>query len=392
LTFDPRKQRVAYFFLGFTALFVSSFFAYDTLCISQQNGIAECTGIMAVWIRDQVINHSGLFPYYSYPFEYPFMAGLVMFFINVATASTSSFLAVFYSSVSMGFFALGCLFLFYLMKIDWKRVGVFVAFAPLMWQFGLSFEYEQMFFFLLGLYFFKDRIRTSGFLLGLSSGVKIVPLVTLPLFFKEIKGLKQKIGFAGIWIGTFAGGILLEFLLSPRNFLRMSSYLSSYGVEGSWLGILFGHVINYTSATWDIGSSTALHLPQSYQIASILLIGVSLVAIYKVQASLETKCFWAFSCVYLFFWIAAPQNLMNVALLLPLIPSIKLKAEVIAPYFLAFLFSFQVLLLHIFTHGTFADYYLNLIAQGFFAVFLLVVAYGSIKQSRREPQFLVSQI
>jgi hypothetical protein len=372
-------NRTAYVLLGLTVCLISSVFAFQTLCVSWGNGTSSCTGIPALWIRDQQIAHSGIIPYLNYPFEYPLMSGAVMLVINILS-SGSLLLALFLSSIFMGVFALGDLALFYLMKIDWKRAAVFSVFAPLMWQYGLSFEYEQMFFFLLALYLFRrQKESTSALLLGLSALVKYVPIVTIPYFFCAEQE-KRKIKFLVISLGSFFAGLAIQFLLNPANFLRALSYLSSYGVEGSWLGLIFGHVINYGSEkSWQIGTSTAISFPKAYQIASAICIVSCLFFISKKGKggiSLEEKCFWAFSAVYLFFWIAAPQNFMNVALMLPLVKNIKLKLSVLVPYFLASMFSFELLLLYVFRYGEETSFYLNLVAQGFFLIMILSVYYG----------------
>jgi uncharacterized membrane protein len=270
---EKRKQRIAYLVLGFFTIAFASVAYFQILCVPRpQQGLILCGGLAALWIRDQQIVNHGIVPYANYPFEYPFMAGALMLLINILARGVLLF-AIFLASFIPSLFAVGCLVMLYLLGVDSKKTAAFVVFQPVMLQYGLSFEYEQMFFFLFALYLFtckRNQGLASGVLMGLASGTKFMPLVTLPFFLQEIRGFARKAKFALIWLGVLGAGILVEYELSPTNFLRAWSYLSGYGIETSWLGIAFGHIIAPTSGNfWDIGNSTVIHGPQVYEIVGL---------------------------------------------------------------------------------------------------------------------------
>jgi hypothetical protein len=309
------------------------------ISLSSLGGISY-PGIYSLWVRD----HSfGFWVYKDFAFEYPFMSGAFMQLVNFAgalTPRTPDATVLFFSSLGMGVFAALCLFIMWRMDVDPKKALIFFLFAPVVvMQFDLSFELEQMFFFLLGLYFFqKQKESSSSFVLALSAGTKLLPLATFPIFLQRSA---NRLRFSLIYIGTFVSGMVIQYLISPLNFFRWIHFHESYGIEGSWLGFFFQQqVINYSNKqTWNIGNGTTVSLPPLYIIVSICLLLASLVFVYRLKnVGLVEKCFLAFACDSLFLWISAPQFLINVAALTPLVIKDKVALN---PRFVKKVLSFQ---------------------------------------------------
>lgn len=271
-----------------------------------------------------------LFPYLNYPFEYPWLGGVLMFLVNAVSyfagwPGGALLVSIYWSSLMMGLFAAGTYVLLHRMGASLKKIAVFFAFSPLIFlSYDVPFDLAAVFFSVLCLYFLsRKKEGASAGALALAIAVKGFPLV---LLFGVLKDVKHKVRYLTISLGSFLAGLAVQYSISPENFLRAGSYLTGYGVEGSWLGLAFGHIIDYLHVTtWTIGSSTQLHLPQPFQVLSLGLIAVSGVLLYRSRLSVPLKCFLAFASVVLFWWWSPPQFLFYVFALLPLVADLDWK-------------------------------------------------------------------
>jgi len=361
---------------------VISAFGPFLLCVPVKDGVA-CTGTEAVLARDFQLNgNQTLVIYKDYPMEWPFMSGFFIQIINTVASTAENpemvqVVQMFTNAILMGVVSVFTVYVYFKRGDDWKRVMMFYVLVPVNVAFGWL-ETVQVFLILLGITFFeKKREGLAGVMLGLATGVKYLPLLLLPFF---IQKAKKKWVITLSWLGTFALGMLIEVALSPTNFLRGISFYSGYGVEGSWLGLLFNNVIEYgTQETWYIGESTTIHLPQLYQIVSGLMMLTTLVLIWKSKYNLVEKMMLVFVAEITLLWLSAPQFIINIAVLLPLINRIKLSIRSVTLWWITGLlgfFPFIILIAQNFPMYT-AAYMLQVFVEITLVVFVVIEFFRS---------------
>jgi hypothetical protein len=366
---------VAFAFMMMFTVAISAF-GPSMLCVPTTKGNIACTGTESVLSRDYILNNNSTgIVYKSYPLEYPFTSG---FFIQIVNTLSNGLGAnvllgqLYFTSVLLGLISVGIIIMYYRMGIDWKRAMLFYVLAPITIAYGWL-ETLQAFLFLAGVVSFgQKREGVAGAFLGLAAGVKYLPLLTIPFFYQKAQNKKKLLASS---LGTFALGMGAEIALSPTNFLRSTSYYSTYGIEGSWIGLITGHIINYgQQQTWYIGTSTAIHIPQAYQIVSIVLMIAALYWIWKSKFNLVEKCLLVFAAEICLLWLSAPQFLINIAVLLPLVPRIRLSLRSVSLWWITCLcafFPFVVFIGERFPQFT-AAYVLQIVVEALLALFVYV--------------------
>ena len=354
-------------------------------CFTVHNSLA-CTGTFAVFSRNFQLTNSTVanWPYLSQPTEWPFTTGAFLALTNALVYSQQNpeLVALFFMPVLTSLFAIGTIFEYEKLKVSWARYLPLFVLAPVIFQNAWT-EIISVFLFIGGYIVFRKNPVRAGILLGLSSGVKYLPLLTLPFFLKEAKGQRLKLLIS--WLGTFIVGMGIQYALNPTNFVRSVSFYSGYGIEGSILGLFFpGNVINYTTqTTWTIGQGTIVHSLSLYEAVSATLVLFVLLYIYRLKNySFEEKLLFVFVDIFVFFWISAPQFMINIVGLLPIIATFKINKK---NYGL-----FLVLNLLCFTPFTFlTQQYIHLVAAFWYQVlaqlFLLmftIVAFVLPKQKK----------
>lgn len=90
-----------------------------------------------------------------------------------------------------------------------------------------------LFLILLAAYFFlRNSLSLSALSLGLAINIKIVPLITIPVFFFFIESRKKKLQFCGILMFAFAAGFAYHL---ANNFACVYRNIFSYGgLQGIW--------------------------------------------------------------------------------------------------------------------------------------------------------------
>lgn len=290
------------------------------------------------------------------------MSGAFLALINLLTSNELT--GLFLCSILLGIFGIGCILTYENLRVSWKRyIPVFVV-APVIVEYGYGTEIIQVLLMLLGyMYFQQSKSVKAGILLGLASGVKYLPLLLLPVFLQYCKSWKYDKGktrnilpneftvnlsnsrpaLAVSWLGTFGFGMFIQYALSPVNFVRSISFYSGYGIEGSWIGLLFpGSIINYTKqTTWYIGQGTSIHPLDLYEAVSATLVLGFLVYILRLKNyTFEEKLIFVFTDIFVFLWISAPQFLINVVGLLPIVYAFKVNKLNMGIFYVLNLFCF----------------------------------------------------
>ena len=371
---DRRYFSFAILFSIVFLLVVSIFSPYMSCFVVKDN--FACTGTFAVFSRDfQLTNSTHYWPYSGYPLEWPFMTGAFLALTNamVYYQQNPELVALFLMPILLALFSIGCIFEYEKGRVSWTRYVPLFVLAPVIFESTWT-EIMSVFLFIGGYMMFRKRPAVAGILLGLASGVKYLPLLTLPFFLKEAKGQRLKI--LASWLGTFGFGMVIQYALNPVNFVRSVSFYSNYGVEGSWIAFLFpGNAINYTTeTTWIIGSGTVIHSLSLYEAVSAVLVLSALVYIYRLKNySFEEKLVFVFVDLFVFFWISAPQFLINIVGLLPLV-AFKLDKKRYGLFMIANILCFTpfVFLAQQYIHVV-AAFWLQVVAQLFVVLFTWIV-------------------
>lgn len=369
---------------------ISVILAYNVTCLPQtfiENGqrLTACTGLFALYSRDQLTSTNGLIPYLDYPLEYFFTVFPVEVAINYLGFSTlkNPYSVIYFSNVLMALCAIAILPIFYKLGISLKRVAIFYVFTPVAILYGLSFDWLQALLLILSYYTLRSgKNLTSGFFFGLVSGIKFYPIVLLPLLIKHSTS-KLKVALATII--TFGSGLAFQIALSPTNFLKIFSYFSSYGIEGSWEGLIFpSKIIAYgNESQYYVGSASGkISLPQPYEIISLCLVLLFVVVVYRTKSlNLEEDLLLGFSIIYIFLWISAPQFSFTILALLPLVSRISLSKLNLLFFYGFVIFASNIWFFTLgYSAGTDASLYIQVLSEVFLG---LLVAHAFLRRSSK---------
>ena len=337
----------------------------------ERDQLDHASTYMVAGITHYVWPHGDV-PYLDYPFELPFVTGLVSWLVNTfaeqpqynyaynftvgcpTQCSTKMFVApitaaIYFSGLLMSLSLAGVILLYYRAHVSLVRVVPYLALLPaVIFQGDVSTELLQGLLFVAGLFAFegdrwipgsKRREGVAALLLALAAGTKLLPILTFPLFYSAANAKRR---FTLIYAGVLAAGFGFQFLANWSNTLAVLHFEASYGVEGSWLGLLFPHsVIDYaTSQTWFIHSGGGGPLISSVisRVKPVYAVSaaITLAAVFAVwrltgkRFTLVEKCFLVFVAEVWGLWVSPPQFFFNVAVLAPLV--LPVRARTISAY------------------------------------------------------------
>jgi hypothetical protein len=202
-------------------------------------GQGSYSDVLSFWFTRSGVNQ-GLIPYVQYYFEYPPLAGALIYLASVArnlfVYTTVMFSAAFLSMlVSLAF----TYKLVVLRSGSRKRLLAFFALTPVFVYYSVyNFDWFSTASLIASLYFFvTGRERCSGLLLGLGAAAKLIPILALPFMIREGKHRTELLLWTLVgWLGPYA----VFFLANPSRYISITqqAYLASVFIEDSWVALL----------------------------------------------------------------------------------------------------------------------------------------------------------
>jgi len=176
---------------------------------------------------------------------------------------------------------------------------------------NLHFEGFMLFFFVLALYFIHDKKwHLAAFTMALSIAVKLVPLLSLPLFLNKL-GWKKSIRF------YFAIGAVFTLLFAP--FINGDFFENYRATIGLWFSNFEFNASFYYLFDWGLETTTNLKLIPSMGIIVVSFIGLQ-ISYQLIQNKTKTTALilsvlWVFTGYYLISTTVHPWYIISLLLL-----------------------------------------------------------------------------
>ncbi len=297
----------------------------------------------------------GPVPYLDFPFEIPFLSGMVHWAADVYARLPAFNAAVPHLSRPLvaatelsGLLMAICLavtvMLYFVMGVNPAKVALYFALLPaVVLQADVSTELLQVVLFVGALLAMQPgqflqwkrtrdgadalppapREGLAAVLLALSTLTKLLPILVFPAF---LLAAKKRARFALLYSVPLALGFGFQLFANWHNTLEALRFYSGYGVEGSWLGLVFQHsVIDYSSgATWILPTgpvsvaAVVRHLKPVYFVSLALVLPATAWVTLNRRFTLGQKMLLIFSFELWGLWISPPQFFFNVAAMAPL--------------------------------------------------------------------------
>jgi len=163
---------------------------------------------------------------------------------------------------------------------------------------NLHFEGVMIAFLLGAIYFVMKKNRlTGGLFMAYSIQIKLIPLMLLPFFFKQLKWRKS-IGFLAIVLLLVL--VIGQFLWSdPNYFNNMMASVKIYFVKFQFNSSLFG-IVNYFNSQSVGWNTTETIGPLLSKIATVLILLLAIVRNYKTPLDTIKGMLFALVIYYLF--------------------------------------------------------------------------------------------
>ena len=163
---------------------------------------------------------------------------------------------------------------------------------------NIHFEGVMIFFLLAAIYFvIKHNWLTGGTLLGLSIQIKLLPLMLLPFFFKNLKWRKS-LGFTAV---TFIVVILFGMFLWDKQlyFENMMSSIKIYFTTFEFNSSIFGIVNHFKSQSmgWN---TTYITGPMLSKMATVFIVILAVLRHYKAPIDIIKGMLFALVIYYAF--------------------------------------------------------------------------------------------
>jgi len=212
------------------------------------------TDIVSIYYRDGIGAGVLGIPYVDYVFEYPALAGAIVYVAALIARSTTQDFAtalVTYDLIVDLFlyvFALTMLVCLYRLTvrqgIESKRIWQAVMLMPSFLMFLVyNFDIIAIAFTVLALYMFvSGRHSTSAVSLGLGVCAKLYPGILLPAFLVSLPSWRSRAKFTAIAVSVVVAVNLPFMLMNLQTWLGTWSFLAGWGIENSWLIFLFGQM------------------------------------------------------------------------------------------------------------------------------------------------------
>ena len=176
---------------------------------------------------------------------------------------------------------------------------------------NLHFEGFMLFFFVLALYFIHDeKWHLAAFTMALSIAVKLVPLLSLPLFLNKL-GWKKSIRF------YFTIGAVFTLLFAP--FINGDFFENYRATIGLWFSNFEFNASFYYLFDWGLETTTNLKLIPSMGIIVVSFIGLQ-ISYQLIQNKTKTTALilsvlWVFTGYYLISTTVHPWYIISLLLL-----------------------------------------------------------------------------
>ncbi len=176
---------------------------------------------------------------------------------------------------------------------------------------NLHFEGFMLFFFVMALYFIHDKKwHLAAFTMALSIAVKLVPLLSLPLFLNKL-GWKKSIRF------YFTIGAVFTLLFAP--FINGDFFENYRATIGLWFSNFEFNASFYYLFDWGLETTTNLKLILSMGIIVVSFIGLQ-ISYQLIQNKTKTTALilsvlWVFTGYYLISTTVHPWYIISLLLL-----------------------------------------------------------------------------
>ena len=176
---------------------------------------------------------------------------------------------------------------------------------------NLHFEGFMLFFFVMALYFIHDKKwHLAAFTMALSIAVKLVPLLSLPLFLNKL-GWKKSIRF------YFTIGAVFTLLFAP--FINGDFFENYRATIGLWFSNFEFNASFYYLFDWGLETTTNLKLIPSMGIIVVSFIGLQ-ISYQLIQNKTKTTALilsvlWVFTGYYLISTTVHPWYIISLLLL-----------------------------------------------------------------------------
>lgn len=199
--------------------------------------------IVSFYFRDPLIKDVKI-PYIELDFEYPPLAGLMVYFAAVIGRGE---LVPYYIAISTMLFVFYIALVLTVTTIVFEKshsklyLFIFLIFVPSIVVYGnYNFDIPFATLLVLSIWLFeKGRLRTSGLLFSAAMLVKLVNIALLPFLLLRIQGWKRRAYYFLYAILPFAVVNLILISLNPRFIDSTYLYYTGWGLENAWYVHLF---------------------------------------------------------------------------------------------------------------------------------------------------------
>ncbi len=266
------------------------------------------------WVQNGILPYVGKLPGCSTSFEYPVLAGFLLYFVKLVGGDLWGFYVTFSVLCLVAGIVIVCA-CWGITRALGRSLSPMYFILPSFIIYGVyNFDLFHAALAIVSLFFFVRGNKTSSAVfLGLAVDFKLTSLVLLPVFLMELYSTRDRLKYFAWFAGVVAVANLPIMLLNFNNFLAGYQFVGSYGLEDAWYVWIFQN-----PSTWGFAKLFALGLA-----------GLLLVRVYTMKASLESKAFLAIAAYMLATYIYSPQfNL----LLIPFIAVLELKHPALFPW------------------------------------------------------------
>jgi len=286
------------------------------------------TDIVSIYYRDGIGTGALGIPYVNYVFEYPVLAGVIVYAASfIARAVTQDFAAslLLYDlivDVFLYVFTLITVVFLYRLTVHYgfgsRRIWQAFLVMPSFLMFVVyNFDIIAIAFTVVSLYLFvSDRHSASAVSLGLGVCAKLYPGILLPALLAGLPSWRSRGKYAAIAAIVFTLVNLPFMITGFQTWLGTWSFLAGWGIENSWLVLIFNQMD-----------------PMAHYVSLALLLYV----VYKVMAEthrssassnekLLTRSFLLSLAWLLCSYIVTPQMALMLLPFYVLIPTIPLFA------------------------------------------------------------------